>query len=86
MKNVEKTSNCILKSGGLSLQYFEYVKTLFGSLWSQNIESEQIKSVKYTVLMLRVRQNGHKKALPYQDYYIINKRGKDVWLLSRYCS
>ena len=62
MKNVEKTSNCIFKSGRLSLRYFEYLITLFGSLSSQNIENQQITSAKYTVLMLRVRQNERKKA------------------------
>ena len=62
MNNVEKPSNCIFKSGRLSLQYFEHVNTLFGSLLSQNIENQQIASAKYNVQMLRVRQNGHKKA------------------------
>ena len=50
------------KSGRLSLLYFEYVNTIFGSLSSQNIDYQQIKSAKYTVLMLRVRQNERKKA------------------------
>ena len=72
MNNVEKTSNCIFKSGRLSLGYFECVKTLFGSLLSQYIENQQITSAKYTVLMLCVRQlNGRKKAFggssPYQE-------------------
>ena len=58
MNNVEKSPKCIFKSGRLSLQYFEYVNTLFGSLSSQNIENQQITSVKYTVLMLCVHQNG----------------------------
>ena len=62
MDNVEKTSNCIFKSGRLSLRYFEYVNTLFGSLSSQNIDNQQIRSAKYTVLMLRVCQNWRKKA------------------------
>ena len=73
MNNVEKTSYCIFKSGRLSLQYFEYVNTLFGSLSSQNIENQQIMSAKHTVLMLRVHQNERKKAfgrLPsYQEQY-----------------
>ena len=56
MNNVEKMSNCIFKPGRL-LRYFEYVNALFGSLSSQNIESQQITSAKYTVLMLRVRVN-----------------------------
>ena len=58
MNNVEKMSNCIFKSGRLSLRYFEYGKTLFGSLSSQKMENQQIKSAKYTVLILHVRQNG----------------------------
>ena len=62
MKNVEKTSICIFKSGRLSLRYFEYVNALFGRLSSQHIENQQITSAKYTVLMLRVRQNERKKA------------------------
>ena len=48
MNNVEKTLNCTFKSGRLSLLYFEYVKTLFGSISSQNIETQQIRSAKYT--------------------------------------
>ena len=71
MNNGEKTSNCIFKSGRLSLRYFEYIKTLFGTLTSQNIENQQITPVKYIVLMLHVRQNGSKKAfdrsLSYQE-------------------
>ena len=70
MNNVEKTSNCIFKPGRLSLQYFEYEKSLFGSLSSQNIENQQITSAKYTVLMLCLRQHERKKAFdrspPYQ--------------------
>ena len=62
MNNVKKIANSIFKSGRLSLWYFEYVNTLFGSLSSQNIENQQITSVKYTVLMLRVRQNELKRA------------------------
>ena len=62
LNNVEKTSNYIFKSGRLSLRYFEYVNTLFGSLSSQNIKNQQITSAKYTVLMQRVRQNECKKA------------------------
>ena len=62
INNVEKTSNCILKSGRLSLRYFEYVNTLLGSLSSQNIEYQQITSAKYIALILRVRQNERKKA------------------------
>ena len=62
MNNVEKRSNCIFKSRRLSLQYFEYVKTLFRSFSSQNIENQQIMSPKYTVVMLGVCQNGPKNA------------------------
>ena len=36
-------------------------KTLCGSILSQNIENQQITSAKYTVLMLRVRQNERKR-------------------------
>ena len=71
MNNVEKTSNCIFMSGRLSLRYFEYVNTLLGSISSQIIEYQQITSAKYTVLMLRVRQNERKQAFgrspPYQE-------------------
>ena len=71
INNIEKMSNSIFKSGRLSLRYFEYVNTLFGSLSSQNIENQQITSIKYTLLMLRVRQNEHKKAFgrspPYHE-------------------
>ena len=62
MNHVEKTSNFILKSGRLSLRYFEYVNTLFGSLLSQNIENQQKTYAKCAILMLRVRQNERKKA------------------------
>ena len=48
MNTIEKTSNCIYKSGRLTSRYFEYVNTLFGSLSSQNIENQQITSTKYT--------------------------------------
>ena len=37
MNNIEKMSNCVFKSGRLSLRYFENVNTLLGSLLSQNI-------------------------------------------------
>ena len=71
MNNVEKTSNCIIKSGRLSLRHLEYVNTLFGSLLSQNNENQQITSSMYTVLMLCVLQNERKKVLgmsqPYQE-------------------
>ena len=71
MINIEKKSNCVLKSGRLSLRYFENVNTLLGSLSSQNMENQQIMSGKYTVLILRVRQNGCKNAFgkspPYQE-------------------
>ena len=71
MNNFEKMSNCIFKSGRLSLRYFEYVNALFVSLSSQNIENQQITSAKYTVVMLCVRQNQRKKAFgrppPYQE-------------------
>ena len=73
MNNVEKTANCMFKSGRLSSSYFEYVKALFGGILSQNIENQQIASAKYTVLMLRVRQNERKKVFgrspPYQEQY-----------------
>ena len=62
MDNVEKTSNCSFKSGKLSLLYFEYVKTLVESLSSLIIKNQQIAPAKYTVLMLRLCQNGRKKA------------------------
>ena len=67
--NVEETSNCIFKSLRLSLRYYEYVNTLFGGLSSQNIENLQIKSVRYTVLMLRVRPNERKKAFGRSSSY-----------------
>ena len=71
MDNVEKTSNCIFTSGRLSLRYFEYVNTLFGSLSSQNIKTQQTTSAKYAVLMQSVRQNEIKKVFdrspPYQE-------------------
>ena len=86
MNNVEKTSNCILKSGRLSLRYFEYVNTLLGSLSSQNIEYQQITPAKYTALMRRVRQNERMKAFDRSPCTKSNMRGKDVWLLKRYCS
>ena len=85
MNNVEKTSNCIFKSERLSIRYFEYVNTPFGSNLSQNIENQQITSAKYTVLMVHVIQNDRKKAFgrspPYQEYFA----RQSVWLLSRYC-
>ena len=71
MNDAGKTQNCNFKSGRLQLRYFEYVNTLFGSPWSQNIENQQITSAKYTVRMLRVRQNERKKGIcwspPYQE-------------------
>ena len=73
MNSVVKTSNCIFKSGRLSLRYFEYmyVMTQLWHLSSQNIENQQITSAKYALLMLRVHQNLRKKAFgrlpPYQD-------------------
>ena len=63
MNNFEKMPNCLFTSGRLSLRYFEYVNKLFGSLSSHNFENQQITAAKYTVLMLRVHQNEHKKAL-----------------------
>ena len=78
MNNVEKNSNCIFKSGRLSLLYFEYVNTLFRSLSSQNIENQQLTPAKYTVLMLRVRQNWCKKDLA-------GLRHAKSWLFWRYC-
>ena len=72
MNNVGKTSNCIFKSGRLSLGYFEHVNTLFRGISSQNIENQQVAFVKYTVQMQRVCQNERKKAFgrsqPYQTY------------------
>ena len=41
----------------VSYQYFQYVNTLFRSLLSQDIENQQITSLKYTVIMPRLRQN-----------------------------
>ena len=46
----------------LNLEIYRYdmlynVNTLFASLSSQNIENQQIKSTKCTVLMLGIRQN-----------------------------
>ena len=69
MDNVDNTSNCMFKSGRLSLRSFEYVNTLFESPSSQNIENQQI--AKYTVLILCVCRNGRKEAFgrspPYQE-------------------
>ena len=62
MNNVEKMSNCIFKSGRLSLRSFEYENTQLGSLSSQSIGNQQITSATYTVLRLRVPQNECKKA------------------------
>ena len=70
-------SNCIFKSGRLSLRYFEYVKTLFGSLSSQNIENQQTTSAKYTALILCVRQYGCNKAAGHHCTKS-NMCGKDV--------
>ena len=74
MNKVENLANCIFKSGRLSLRYFEYVNTLFRSLSSQSIENQQITSAKYTVLMIRVRQNWRNKAfsrsLSYKESYL----------------
>ena len=49
--------NCITKSRRLSLLYFEYVKyTIRMSFESEHRKST--KSAKYTVLVIRARQNG----------------------------
>ena len=69
MNIIEKTSNCIFKSGRLSLRYFEYVNTLFESLSSQKIKNQQIMSAKYTVLMLCVHQNEREKAFGRSPLY-----------------
>ena len=47
MNSVDKTENCILSSGRISCKCFQYVNTLFRSLMSQDIENQQIKSLKY---------------------------------------
>ena len=71
MNNVEKTSNCILSLEDYLYDILNNVNTQLGSLISQDIETQQITSAKYTVLMLRVRQNERKKAFgrspPYQE-------------------
>ena len=61
----------IFKSGRLSLQYFEYASTVFGSIFSQNIENQQIMSKKDTVLLLRVCHNERKKAFGRSPLYQI---------------
>ena len=71
MNNAEKMSNCIFKPGRLALRYFEYVKTLLGSLSSQNIEIQQITSAKYTVLILHLSQNGRKKSNMWQQSCLV---------------
>ena len=65
MNNIEKTSNCIFKSGRLSLQYFEYAKHAI----QQSFKSEHRKSTNNVrevycskLLMLHVSQNERKKA------------------------
>ena len=86
MNNIENTSNCIFKSGRLSLRYFDYVNSLFGSLSSKHIKNQQITSMKYTVLMLCARQNEQKKvfgSLPRYQRYL---HGKDIWMLLLNCS
>ena len=60
MDSVEKTLNCISLSSRVSCQYFQYVNTLFRSLFSQNIENHLITSLKYTVITLR--QNDRNRA------------------------
>ena len=47
---------------GVSCQYFQYVNTLFRSLLSQEIENQQITSLKYTVVLPRLRQNERNRA------------------------
>ena len=51
MNSVDKMLNCILPSGTLTFQYFEYVNTLFRSGMSQGSENQPIMSLKYTVMM-----------------------------------
>ena len=53
MNSVEKTTTlkCIFASGALTCPYFNYLKTLFGSLMIQDSENQPITSPKYTVMM-----------------------------------
>ena len=46
-------SYCISSSGRISCQCFQYVNTLFRSLMSQDIENQQITSLKYTAITPR---------------------------------
>ena len=54
--------NCIFASGRVSCHYFQYVNTLFRSLLSQDIENQQITSLKYTVITPRLRQYERNRA------------------------
>ena len=50
-------------SGRVSCQYFQYVNTLFRSLLSQDVESQQIRSLKHSVIITpRLRQNERNRA------------------------
>ena len=76
-KPCKKVSNLIRRSwitlkkcqtAFLSLQDYRYdilnmYKHTIRGLSSQNIENQQITSANYTVLMQRVRQSWHKKAI-----------------------
>ena len=46
MNSVDKTLNCKLPSGTLTVPYLEYVNTLFGSPMSQDSENQPITSPK----------------------------------------
>ena len=59
INNVEKLQNAFLSLEDYHYDILDNVNALFGS---KNIENQQIKPAKYTVLMLRVRQNERKKA------------------------
>ena len=55
MNSVDQTLN--LTSERFTCRYCEYVNTLLESLLSQDIENQLIKLPKYSVKMLRLRQN-----------------------------
>ena len=52
----------MLPFGRISCRYFQYVNTLPRSLLSQDIENQQIPSLKYTVITSRLRQNERNRA------------------------
>ena len=52
----------ILPSGRISCRYYQYVNTLPRSPLSQDIENQQITSLKYTVITSRLRQNERDRA------------------------